>query len=177
MPALAAVALIPKAADVVSAGLGAIGLGGETDTDRRRKERAAQLEAAALSGDRAAVMALEFDAFDVRGRSQLDTRTPRDGKYSPAAVRDLAVKALKRAVAAGVPLSSRERYAQLKVPVPTTQTQDIVRAIVTPVAERFAPDVGGAVAEAARPTINRTIIIGGALVVLAAIFLLRGSRG
>lgn len=135
------------------------------------------LEAAALSGDRAAVLALEFDAFDVRGRSPADVRTPRDGKYSPAAVRDLATKALKRLTAAGVQLSSRERYAQLRVPLPQTQTQEVVRAIVTPIAERFAPDVGGAVADAARPAINTAVVVGLIAVVVAAVVIFRGARG
>lgn len=176
MPAAAVIALLPKASEVVSAALGGLGLGGETGTDKRRKERAAQLEAAALNGDRSAVAALEFDAFDRRGRSAADTRTPRDGAYSPADVRQLAVKALNRVVAAGVPLTSRERYSQLKVPVPTTQTQDIVRAIVTPVAETFAPEAARAAADVARPTINAALVVGVVVVLVAAVVLFRGAR-
>lgn len=179
MPALAAVALIPKAADVVKSLGGKLGLG-ETATDKSRKQTASSLEGAALSGDRAAVKQLEFNAFDQRGRSPDDNRQPRDGQFSPAAVRELAVKALKRVVAAGVPLSSAQRYSQLKVPIPTTGTQDIVRAVVTPIAERFAPDVGSAVADVARPTINRAVIVGVVVAVIAVIgvvMLTRGGRG
>lgn len=178
MPAVAAVALLPKAADVVSAAVGSL-LGKETKTDRDRQQHAAALEAAALQGDASAVRALEFEAFDPRGKSPADTRTPKDGKYSPAAVRDLAVKALRRVSAAGVPLSSRERYAQLKVPLPSTQSQQIVRAIVEPVAERFAPEVGRAVAgsEAVTGAISRTVVIAGVVaVVLVVALLVRGSR-
>lgn len=170
MAVIAAVSLLPKAADVVSAALGGLGIGGETGTDKRRKERAAQLEAAALAGDRSAVAALEFDAFDPRGRSAADTRTPRDGKYSPADVRQLAVAALKRVARAGIPLTSRDRYAQLQVPVPQTQTQEIVRAIVTPVAEKFAPEVGRAAADVARPAIgNAALYAAGAVVAVVLI--------
>jgi hypothetical protein len=169
-------ALVPKAAEKVDGALGALGLK-DTAEDRKRKARASQLEAAALNGDRTAVAALEFDAFDPRGASPADTRTPRDGKYSPAAVRDLAVKALKRVAAAGVPLTSQQRYAQLKVPLPTTATQDIVRAVAGPIAEKLAPDVGTAVADAARPSINKAVIIGVVAVVLVAVLVLRGARG
>lgn len=170
MAIVAAVSLLPKAAAVVSAALGGLGIGDETATDKQRKQRAAQLEASARAGDRSAVAALEFDAFDPRGRSLADARTPRDGKYSPAAVRQLAVSALKRLTAAGIPLSSRERYAQLQVPVPQTQTQEIVRAIVTPVAETFAPEAARAAADVARPAIGNAALYGvGAIVAVLLI--------
>lgn len=178
MAAIAAVSLLPKAGDVVSSALRGLGIGGETAIDRRRKTRAAELEAAALAGDRAAVLALEFDAFDRRGRNPADLRTPRDGNYSPADVRKLASDALKRLVAAGVKLSSEQRYSQLRVPLPPTQREEIVRAIVAPIADEFAPTVGREVSrelgERARPAIGGAAIAVVVVVAVVAFVLVRG---
>ena len=91
---------------------GVTGLFGDTALDKSRAATASQLEAAAKAGSRDAIRQLCFTAYEPRNGLPGDNRTPVDRKMSPAATRDLSVKALRRVAAAlgGLP-SEFQGYA------------------------------------------------------------------
>lgn len=94
-------------------GLGSL-FGGQTATDRERASHAAGLLHAAMSGDMAALRQLAYEAYEKRTGLPGDSRMPRDGKYSPEAVRRLARHALQEYVRGGGTIpATLSQYADL----------------------------------------------------------------
>lgn len=108
-------------------------------TDARRKMHADDLLSQAMGGSDGALHQLLYEAFEKRTGQPGDMRTPRDGKYSPEDVRDLAKKALKKYALAkgGLPSQFAQYAAKLGTTViPSKQSVEATKvfpsAPVTP---------------------------------------------
>lgn len=151
------------------------GLFGDTSTDKARVKRAADLLARGLNGDNSAIVQLSFDAFEPRRGLVGDTRTPTDGKQSPADVRNLAIKALRELVRRGVNLPPQvEQYAD-RLNAPLTPKREPIQQLTDPILSTIGAKAGTAAADAAAErTIARgrelaPLLIGGGLVLVVVL--------
>lgn len=139
LPAVAAAAgTVLKSEAVSKAVEGVQGLFGDTPTDKARKRHADALLNTALNGDTTALRQLAYEAFEPRRGLAGDSRTPRDGKYSPDAVRTLARRALQRYVNAGG-----------KLPASMAEYSDRINAPIAPESLSIAEELATAAADAA----------------------------
>ena len=173
--AVAAVPVVTKSLETVTKVVqdlgGALGLA-PTALDQARKATAADLLKRALAGDDGAVIALGYSAFEKRTGAPGDPRTPADGNYSPQAVRDLSVSALKKYVAArgGLPSAASQWAAKLSTTVvaPRMSLGDAVFGAVEEGVTRAAAD---AARERATTVVGKATpwVIGGAVVLIGVL--------
>lgn len=176
MPVIAGSALAAaKSAAVGKAVEGVTGLFGDTPTDRARSARADRLLNAALNGDTGALRQLAYDAFEPRRGLVGDARTPRDGKYSPTAVRALARRALQRYVGGGGKLpSSMAVYAdRIQVPVAVAELsvgEQLAGTVADAAGERAATAASAKIAEDFKrylPVVLGVVVVVGVLYFVA----------
>lgn len=143
---------------------GISGLFGDTPTDKARKARGAQLLQAALLGSYEALRQLLYDAYETRSGLPGDDRGA-DGKYSPAAVRSIAVKALQAYVAQVGGLPPQFASYASRLGTSALSPQSVNEAIAAFPDPSLAPGggAGSAMPEWAMPA----LLVGGGLLVFA----------
>lgn len=168
-PVVAAVVTVAKSEAVKRVAEGVQGLFGDTPTDKARAAHASSLLNAALNGDTVALRQLAYEAFEPRRGLAGDARTPRDGKYSPDAVRALARRALQRYVNAGgkLPTSMADQYGdRINAPIAPEQLS-VAEELATTVADAAGQRAADAAAARAGEGLKKYLPVALVLAVLA----------